>query len=213
MDIDHPMNVLAVGKKKSGKTNLIKHLLLRNSLYNQYFQFGMVFTNTKFDEEYSYLPDRYVIDGFDIEKFEEYRRHVQDMEEIQPNFLIMDDLVAVVKDQPEFVNFICNHRHYKTSVMVSAQYFRRGVPTALRENTDVAFFFRTMNEGTLKSLWESYGQIVPKFKEWKGVFLENTREKFACIRYLGDGEMDRDEIFQVYKAPDMSKGRKYKIEY
>ena len=39
-----PKTILVIGKKGSGKSNLIRNLLLKNCVDHKYFNFGIVFT-------------------------------------------------------------------------------------------------------------------------------------------------------------------------
>ncbi|ETO00119.1 hypothetical protein RFI_37338, partial [Reticulomyxa filosa] len=71
-DFNKPLSIIVIGKKGKGKTNLVRHLILRNTVHNHYFHFGMVFTGTKYDNEYDYLPDDKVVEGWNEQVFQKY---------------------------------------------------------------------------------------------------------------------------------------------
>lgn len=219
MDLKDPVNIVIIGRKKSGKTNLVKHLILRNTLVNDHFKYGLIFTNTGFNDEYNYVPPDYVIKGYDREKFLQYIKFLEGLDEIQPNYLVFEDLVGILNNDPVFTNFICNNRHYKTTVIVNAQYLVKGINTVLRENTDIGFFFNSLNDRTQRSLYEAYGGLFPKFIYFKEAFLTNTSERYTCMLYKSDGVLGSkgtvealNKTFFRYKAPDMSKVQ-VKLEY
>ena len=210
VSFDRPRNIVLVGKKHSGKTNLLKHLLLMNTIKKKHWKFGIVFTNTKFDKEYTYLPDKYIIEGYDKVAFGDWKKQLIRMKKermddtIPPNFMVFDDLVGELRDDRDFTNFICNHRHFNTSVFVSAQYLRKGVPTSLRECMDYAFLFNSKHELTLKALHEAFGQFFRRFKDFRDFFLTNTQEEFVALLYRVH-EKEMETAYLQYKSPDVSK--------
>ena len=59
-----------LGSPGSGKTNLVKFLVLKNK---ERFNFGLCFTGTKFDyQDYSYLPEEAIIQGYQEDVFDGY---------------------------------------------------------------------------------------------------------------------------------------------
>ena len=139
MDWSEPRTTVLVGRKHSGKTNALRYIIHLNTIKQKRYKFGVVFTNTKFDDEYTFMPEGYIIQGWDVDVFNEYldqllkAKEDSKDEKIPCNFIIFDDLVSVLTDSSEFNNFICNHRHYNTHVFLCAQYLKRGVTTTLRE--------------------------------------------------------------------------------
>ena len=217
IDFNRPRNTILVGKKHSGKTNLTRYLLLNYSIQKKKFKFGIVFTNTKFDEEYIFMPDEYIIQGYDKPVFMNYIKQLEDFSKKNKkrppsNFMVFDDLVGVLREDKEFINFICNHRHYSTSVFLSAQYLKKGIPTTMRECIDYGFFFNSKTEQTLKALYESFGQLFGDYKTFRNIFMNNTKEKFQSILYRAEFD-DIDNAYKKFKSPDMSKHKKIKIEF
>jgi hypothetical protein len=205
MEFDIPRNIIIVGKKNSGKTNLVKHLIVS---HRDHFNFGLVFTNTKFDDDYNYIPEKYIIQGFREDVFRHYRKELEKMKKktgvIPPNFIIFDDLVGILKENQKFINFIANHRHYNTSLFISAQYLKKGVPTTLRDNIDYAVIFRATTKNSILGFYESFGQEIGSYEEFKQFLLDITREKYETLVYNAT-ETELDNIYIKYKAPDVLK--------
>ena len=59
---------MLIGTRKSGKSYALRHMLT-DMLLRRQLKFGLVFTSTKFNGAYNWLPDKYVFDEFDKEKF------------------------------------------------------------------------------------------------------------------------------------------------
>lgn len=210
MNFDKPRIIALIGKKESGKSNTIKHLILK--LQNE-LNFGLIFTRTKFDDGYNYVNPKYVIQGFDKKIFLDYLQGIENYlsetdendEKRKPpsNFLVFDDLVGILKDDDDFINFIANHRHYGTHVFIGAQYLKKGVPTTLRECTNYAVMYNTKTENSLKGLHENFGGLFDNFKEFKSTLLNTTKEKFHALLY--NASLDDKTAYSRYKSPDVSK--------
>ena len=65
MNIDLPAILLACGKPKSGKSHLIKYFMYT---HRKYYDYGIVFTKTKFNNAYDYIPDLFVHPNYDEKK-------------------------------------------------------------------------------------------------------------------------------------------------
>ena len=124
MDVDfsqHQICIL-VGSCGAGKSNALKYWILKNSTgKNPVFNFGLAFTGSKFDQEYSgpdgILTDDHVHEGFDPAVLEQYTTALEQMREedgeIPVNFCIFDDLLGILsKFDGQLLNFFANSRHY-----------------------------------------------------------------------------------------------------
>lgn len=193
-----------LGRQGSGKSNLIKFLICKN---RNRFNFGLVFTGTSFDRhDYNYIPDEYVIQGFDEDVFDAYLAKLEEYSEKYGhpplNFLVFDDLLGILSNMnTTFINFLGNMRHYNCVVFFAIQYLRSKVPV-LRELTHKAFIFKTNRHDTLKAIYEEFGTLFEKYDDFKHHFFKITSEKHACLMY--DRDKDLDENFLFFKGPDMS---------
>lgn len=202
LDWSTPQICLFVGKPNRGKTHAMKHLVMERCLAPDGFKFGVVFTGTTFDDEYDWVPNNAVIQGYDRVAFFRYLSFLEEMSpNIPSNFIIFDDLVGILdKQDPYLLNFICNHRHYNCTVFLSIQYIFQGATPTLRECVTKAFLFNTKTKKTLNALFECYGQFFERYKDFKTFFMEKTSKKFECILFVQDNDDIRENYFE-YKAP------------
>lgn len=212
-----PTVVSLVGKAELGKTNLLRHLIYKNTVDHKYFQFGIVFTGTKYDEEYDYLPDEAVIDGWDEECFADYVDYLKAQvkrlgkKKMPPNFMIFDDLIGTLYASKRFTNFMGTYRHTKTTIFITTQYLRKAIATELRENTKIAFIFRTRFALSLEGLYEAFGQLFKRKRDFFKLLENVTTENFNCLAYFDTADTI-DTCYYKYKAPDMSE-KKIQIDF
>lgn len=187
ISFDEPQVVLVVGKPRRGKSYLIKYLLEKNSIDIPKFQFGIVFTRTKWDNDYDYLPKRHVFEGYDPSVLEEYLHHLTEMKDPPPNFVVFDDLLGALNNNAgELQNFIISHRHYNTTIFLAAQFLNKGSSTVLRECCTDAFMFNSMQFLTIKSLFENFGQGYRSLPKFKRAFMKATRKQFTAMWFNND---------------------------
>ena len=91
----NPRIVVCVGKPRSGKSNAVRYFLLKNILNKKKFKFGIVFTRTKFNDDYNYIPEKYIYTEYKPELLKKYMNGLEKLKKktgvIPPNFVIMDD--------------------------------------------------------------------------------------------------------------------------
>ena len=208
-----PQIIVSVGKPKRGKSNSTKYFILKNSLERKIYSFGICFTKTKFNNDYDYLPDDYVFQGWDSSKLQQYLSGLEQMENRPRNFVILDDLVSVIdRNEPTIASFISTHRHYNTDIYINTQYLYASVNTPLfRECTSVCLMFMTKMRKSIKGLYECYGQLFDDEEEFKQHLLNTTKEKYVAMVYIADID-DLEENYVEFLAPNMSKV-KYKLDY
>ena len=194
-----------LGAPGSGKTNLVKFLILKNK---ERFNFGLVFTGTKFDyQDYSYIPEEYIIQGYQEDVFEAYlsklEEHAEKYGKAPFNFIVFDDLLGLLSNMDTgFINFLGNRRHYNCCVFFCSQYLRSKIPV-LRDLTHKAFIFRTNRHDTMKCIYEEFGTLFEDYEDFKRHFQQVTKEKHVCMLY--DREVELEDNYMYFLAPDMSK--------
>ncbi|ETO03166.1 hypothetical protein RFI_34243 [Reticulomyxa filosa] len=154
-------------------------------VHNHYFHFGMVFTGTKYDNEYDYLPDDKVVEGWNEQVFQKYVKFLEEKKKefgdnFPPNFIILDDLIGKLTKSPMFTNFICCIRHMNCTLIMCTQYLRKATSTELRENIDMAFIFGTKFGLTIDGLFEAFGALFGDPKEFQRVLSSVAKEPYAC---------------------------------
>ena len=216
IDFSTPRCILLCGKMKKGKSNMCKYLLLDGALNQRIFNFGLVFTQTKYSGDYDFLPDQYIIKGYDENILRNYVKQLEKIKEsgITPpaNFIVFDDLLGILKQNNSFLlNFITISRHLSCNIFLLTQYLNVGSSTTLRECCSHAIMFNSKNYNTLDSLYKNFGQLFSKFDDFKYNFLDITSKPYHACLYIQD-EDDVMKNYLICKAPDMS-DVDTKIEY
>ena len=213
---EKPLFIISVGKSMKGKSFLTRYLLTEKFMTGK-FKFGIVFTKTKFNSDYAFLPDKAVKQGYNEEVLKKYINNLAKLREkkqgVPPNFIIFDDLVGVLNNQTNwFVNFVSTVRHFNTTIIICVQYLcgRNAISPIMREQTTHAIMFQSRTRRTLENLYESYGGLFPSYDEFKAYFFAATREKYSAMLYLES----TDELHENYitiQAP--AEYPKIKVEY
>jgi len=209
VDFSKPSVILCIGRPRKGKSNMMKYLLLDGAVRQKQLQFGLIFCGTKYSGDYDFIPQEYVIEGYDENIFRKYVAKLRDMKkegiEIPPNFVVFDDLLGILSNDNGFLlNFIIQHRHFSCNIILNAQYINKGASTTLRECTTHAFMFNSKTKRTIESLYECFGQLFENIKEFKYNFLDITNMPYTCCMFEQD-EDDVDKNYKIVKAPDMTK--------
>ena len=203
IDFTNPQVVLLIGKPKRGKSNALKYFILKNSVDNEIFKKGIIFTGSKFNNEYSFVEDDYIFEGYDEEVLdaylEELKREKEATGKIEPSFVVFDDLTGILsKFDGKLINFLTRHRHYNISVFLATQHLNTGTSTGLREVTTQAVMFHSSGFNTIKSLHLNFGSAFDKYEDWKKFFWDNTQEPFTALLYDSI-----EEEYSQFRAPCM----------
>ena len=171
------------------------------------FNFGAIFTGTKFDRnDYSYIPEEYIIQGYEENVLQNYlegiSKYIEKYGSAPLSFLVFDDLLYLISSMDKyFMNFLGNMRHYNIVVLFAVQFLRTGIPV-LRELTDYALIFKSNRHDTLKAIYNEFGTLFETFKEFKEHFFEITREPFTAMLY--DRNLELEDNYLKFTAPDLS---------
>ena len=220
LDLRSPSCLLFVGRPKRGKSNAIKHIILKHSLdkfpESAKYEFGIVFTRTSFNNDYSFIPDEYVFDGYDESVLEKYleglKGEIAKGNKVPANYVIFDDLIGLLnKHDPFLINFFGTHRHTNTHIYLATQHLKSGANTTLREICTHAIVFNSKQTNTLQSLYENVGQLFPTIGEFKDNFWDITKEPYTAMLYLQDADNIEDN-YMYYKAPDTTSWE-YRLDY
>ena len=204
---------LMVGSCGSGKSNALKYWILKNSTgKNPVFNFGIAFTGSKFDGEYSgdtgYLPDDNVYEGYDEEVLERYVAALEKMkeedDEVPINFLILDDLLGILsKFDGRLLNFFANSRHYNCRIFLTSQNLVTNAASAIREVTTAALMFPSRNFLTQENLFRNFGGLFPNFDEFRAHMNDVLTEPYTGLLYK-ERVAHLEDNYSLFKAPDMT---------
>ena len=209
---NEPNLIVMIGKSKSGKSYLARSLLTQACL-KKYFSFGLIFCQTKFNGGYDYVPDKYVIAGYDEEILGKYLKKIEDYQnktgkKPPRSFIIFDDIMGSLKNSDLFKKFVSTYRHYNISVIICMQYVA-GLSTLGREQISFAFIFPQSTARSFKMLYESIGGDFESDKQFTKFIKEGTKEKYSCIFY-DESANDLEDKFRKFKA---KKVEDIKIKY
>ena len=100
LDFNNPQICVFLGKPKQGKSYALRHILLKNTIDKKLFKYGLVFTKTKFNGGYDYLPDEYVYEDYNPEILQQYLDGLKELDEknLQPSFIVFDDIQGVLSN-------------------------------------------------------------------------------------------------------------------
>ena len=205
LDFSTPQICVFLGKPKRGKSWALRHTILKHSVDKpKIFKYGIVFTRTKFNGDYDWLPDDYVYPDYDPMILQQYLDGLKELDpkDIEPSFIIFDDIQGVLNsNDPVLTSLNACHRHFKISIFYCFQYiYGRGSTPVLRECTTYAFLFNSKGKRTLEALYENFGQLFDSFDEFKEYYLACTKEPYTAMLYIQDIDSKEDNYFQ-YKAP------------
>ena len=216
IDFKKPQVVVCVGRPRMGKSNAVKYFLLKNMLNNDIFKFGIVFTRTKFNNDYDYIPEQYIYTQYTPELLKQYMNGLEELKKntgkIPSNFVIFEDLQGLLnRNDPVLTNYVSSHRHYASSLFFNFQYLF-GASPLLRECTTYAILFRSLGHRTINGLYENFGMAFDSFNDFKDYFLKNTKKKYTAMMYM-QNEHKKEKNYIRFKAPDMSEYKGFKLEY
>ena len=204
IDFKNPQIVVSVGKPKKGKSNAVKWFILKNSVDNQIFKYGIVFSKTaKMNNDYNYIPKQWIYEQFDPIILQQFIDGISKLDKKEPCFIVFDDQQGLLnRNDPTLLNCIAIHRHLKCSLFFNFQYLYGSMPT-LRECTTIALMFNSKGKRTIEGLFENFGQLFDNYNDFKNYFLSLTKEPYVAMMYLQDIDEINDNYLH-FKAPDMS---------
>lgn len=217
MQFEHPSIHLLVGKSKSGKSVMLKYLILKQCLEakSNRFQFGLVFSTTAFNGAYEWLPEKAVKEEYDEDYLKTYVNNLKKLaknlrnegKEMPHSFLILDDCFGELTANSKFFkNFIATCRHAKISVYIAAQQIGQGSSTVIRQQTDYAMLWYTGDRNELEFYYNHFGSLYPSKKEFYEAFARKTSGEYDCMLYVNSkkntGNDWRDNNYYTMSAPD-----------
>lgn len=208
MDLEVPSLIILNGSQGAGKSHCIKYIMyqLRHT-----FKYGLVFTNTFFDDNpFSYIPNEFIHPEYD----EDVLNNLMDIQKklisdgiINEAFVIFDDCLD---DPNQFQSSALKRlttqlRHYHITVIFSTQYANL-LPPRMRTNAMAIIIFQTDTQVSLMALYNSYGQHFESFNHFRKFLMKNIgNHKFVYYK------KNCKNKYQVMLAPKNIP--KFKIKY
>lgn len=211
-----PFFMVACGKSMKGKSHFIKFLITDRFKQGK-LKFALVFTTTKFNKDYDFLPEKSIMEGYDEEILEQYVNNLKQVREkegkVEPNVIIFEDCVGILNNQTNFfTNWVSMCRHLNTSVILSGQYLlgRNAISPICREQITHCLMFQSRTKRTIEALYNSFGGLFDSEKLFKEYFFQATKQPYTAMLYI-EQEDDIDKNYITVIAPE--KYQQYKITY
>ena len=194
-----------IGRSGRGKSHLVKYILTDRLSRNKW-NFGLVFTQSKYNRDFDFLPDDKVI-PYDEEVLKKYVNNLKRIKEkngkVPESFIVMDDLQGMLNNQTNFmINFLSTYRHINVNLLICVQYLgsRNAISPQVREQVSHAIIFQSRTKRTLDNLYESFCGLFDSFEQFKQYFLNSTKEKYSAMLYSEHID-ELEDNYKIIKAP------------
>lgn len=192
--------IVAVGKRNTGKSILIKDLMY----YKKHIPCGIVCSGTEDGNSFysSIVPEVFVYNHFDraaIERVIERQKKAIKKGTVHPVFIVLDDLLYDKK----FLNdklvraLFMNGRHFKICLFMTAQYLV-DVPPSLRANIDYVLVLR--DNLYRERLWKNLFMIFPTLDMFHAAMDSCTADYGALVLDNTNPSTDISDCVFWYKA-------------
>jgi hypothetical protein len=201
--------VLFIGRRRTGKTSLIKDLLW----YKQKFPIGTVINCT--GSYTGVVPSLFIHEEFDsriisnlLKRQDTITKHIQREKELSGSsavdrraFICMDDCLYDNKwiNDKYVRSLFMNGRHYGLLYILAIQYVM-GIPPVLRGQVDYVFILREEMFSARKRIYEQFASIFPTFEIFSQI-MDQCTEDYSCLVIYNGSKTNRiEDCVFWYKA-------------
>ena len=193
-----------IGTSLSGKSYTLRYLL-SEMLLKRKLKFGIVFTTTKHNDGYNWLPDDYVYGSFTKARLESYINWLKKIKKekgsIPENFIVLDDCINSLPQGEKWWNeFLSTYRHFNITLFVTTQHINRCQPL-FREQASFAYIFQLHTLGSIKACYESYGQLFRTIKAFQAFIEKHTEKEYQCVVWAKEAKPIVAQKYKTLKAP------------
>jgi hypothetical protein len=223
-DIKLDATVVAVGKRRTGKTWVFRNLMY---LMKDKFDAGLIISQTDELNHFwrQYVPQKFIFNKYDPAIIEavfrrqkkilnDVNRTDEEKEKEAPFFILLDDVISDqrLKYDEALMELFVAGRHYKLFVLITTQYAKSITPT-LRGNTDFCFMMKCLQQRQLEALWEDFGSFLTKdaFAQIINAYTEDN--ECLVINTCPDTQVDPLSMLSWWKAVDPGEFKMGSEEY
>lgn len=157
-------NIFVVGRRATGKTTLINHLLESRNV-------------SKVEHTMQY--------PLDLQTLLEARKDLceaQKLANVQEQWLVFDNTIVTLVDmtQNAFNNAMAFGKTLRMGTVVSLGYMY-ALPPQVTHTTDYVFMFRDDNAANVKRVYETYLQHITTFDSFYKAFSTATKDPYTCL--------------------------------
>ena len=212
-DIKLDGTILAIGKRRTGKTWVFRNLMF---LMKDKFQAGLVVSQTDELNHFwrQYIPKKYIYNKYDPAILQavfkrqkkilnDHTKTDEEKEKDAPFFILLDDVISDqrLKYDESLMELFVAGRHYKIFTLLTTQYAKAVTPV-LRGNTDYVFMMKCLQQRQLEALWEDFGSFLTKdaFGQIINAYTEDN--EVLVVNTCPDTEVDPISMLSWWKAID-----------
>lgn len=168
-DVPHGTTFLIIGNRNAGKMTLLRDVLQRRSCY---YQYGEIVTRLDLGWDMSLSGS--IQAKQDIESIDAF------LSKAQRNVWIGSALLSRELRSNHLSTLVKHARHFKTDVILSAQY-TLNISAALRPNVDIVFAFADQSQANRERLYDNFFKdYYEDFSAFKDDFEAATKD-FGCL--------------------------------
>jgi len=212
-DIKMDATIVAVGKRRTGKTWVIRNIMYR--LKNK-FPAGIVISQTDQLNKFwrQYVPEKYIYKKYQPEILDAvFKRQLKILDDngltdeekdaAAPFFVLLDDVISDkrLKFDENLMELFVAGRHYRLFVLITTQYAKAITPT-LRGNTDYCFMMKSLQTMQREALWEDFGGFLTKdaFQQVLDAYTEDN--EVLVVNTCPETHVDPLQMLHWFKAID-----------
>lgn len=214
MELKIPGSFILCGSQGTGKSTLIHYMMYK---LRKKFKYGLVFTNTFFDNDpFPYIPKKYIHPEYSEEaltKLMDIQADLVAKKKINECFVIFDDCINSNEQfkSDALIRLCTQLRHYHITLIMSTQYCNK-LPGIMRTNCMGVFIFKSDARLNLEAIYHEYGQRFDTYNDFKEYVFKKLSEKYRFIYYNKFTEKTKlEDVYQVMICPP--KIPKFKIEF
>lgn len=197
--------ILLIGRRRSGKTVTTMNLMRHYSKKVRY-AIAMVGSNSTVAEFSEIMPATFIYDTVDFDVLQ----RLIDKQNAAARTGTPDEVLVVIDDlaygnffkSPQIKLLVCNGRHLKITLIITAQYLRV-CPPIFRANTDVVFAAQEKSTAYRKALYENFSICFSNYFDFNRTYRELTTDYSMMVLVTCSGNpSDRveDNVFWI-KSP------------
>lgn len=193
LPLDQCKIVVFIGSPAAGKTNAVKYIIYELAKHKVIHDI-LVVTASKFNNAYAEcVPDNKIwpISGMKkrefMEEFDDYlekrgRMRAKLGDKMKWAAIVFDDIYKQIDfTSPVWSKFLSQHRHYGLYVLFTSQYIKGAVATDMRSMANYAVLFESDSHETIKGMFEAFGSMYPKERDFRDRLHAATKEKYWSL--------------------------------
>ena len=213
-DIVHNATVLCLGKRRTGKSFLVRDIFYNHKTIPK----GLIFSGTESANPFfgDFFPDTFIHSEYkpslietamasNGKKVRAARKIYPDLNGLLPSnrfCIVLDDMLADAsawKREKTIQEIFFNGRHFNFFFILTMQY-PLGIPPALRSNIDYVFIFNEPSIKNRRKIYDDYCGMINSFQMFENI-LDSCTQNFEClvVKLSGNSSDLRDQVFW-YKA-------------